>query len=504
MTSTVQRQDRAREKEIKDRLHELGRGQMSDDQFVYGADDKFTLPARYEQDPKSAVVALAKLVDAQEKRTDVNRTFLYRPWDGAAAFARALYAVFGTAGIGLSTFTFFGEKPPQIMTVPTGPSETDNVQVPWGKVELPVLETVFVLGATMDKDNGMVFTLTANTPKRNKAKVEGFYTMVGDELKNRSIYRGKSFYGTSADDMPVFLDPNKLNPADVIYSDDVMIQLQGSVWAPIEHASALKAEKRALKRAVLLAGEYGTGKSLAGNLTAQRANANGWTFIHVRPGKDNVLEALQTAKLYQPAVVFVEDVDSESRKGDDMRLMLEAFDGITAKHTDIVVVMTTNHPDKIHPGMLRPGRMDAVIKFEGLDRAGVEALFRRVTGDRLASDVDWNAVHVAVVGFPPAYLKEVAGRAVLYQLSSGSKKITTSDLVGAAHGLRDQLDLMVANMQPEDVDTLSVELAKLTRQAAADAVVEQTEGRMVEDHDADFGYRLVFAERDPNNVRGDG
>jgi ATP-dependent 26S proteasome regulatory subunit len=177
--------------------------------------------------------------------------------------------------------------------------------------------------------------------------------------------------------------------------------------------------------------------------------------------------------------VFVEDVDSESRKDGDMRQMLEAFDGITAKHTDIIAVLTTNHPDKIHPGMLRPGRMDAVVTFAGLDKAGVEALFTRVTGKRLADEIDWAQVHAAVAEFPPAYLKEVANRAVLFQTADGSEKIETDDLVAAAHGLRDQLNLMRANAQPEDHDTLSDELRRLTMDAAASAVVDRTKGQMV-------------------------
>lgn len=494
--SDVTRAERKRDQEILARLHELGKGKMGDDQFVYGVDDKFTLPARYEADPKEAVRALARLVDAQEKRTDTHRTFPYRPWDGAAAFARALYSVFGTSGIGVTTYGMFGEEhPPEIHSIPVGPGENDTLQVPWGHVELPVLEAEFELDSTLDADNGLVFHITANMPKRNKARVEGFFNVVSDELKKNSIYRGKSFYGTGAMDMPVFLDPNKLNPDSVVYSDDVKIQLAGSVFGPIEHAAVLKAEGRALKRAVLLAGDYGTGKSLAGNLTAQKANRHGWTFIHVRPGKDNVLEALQTAKLYQPAVVFVEDVDSESRKDADMRKMLEAFDGITSKHTDIICVLTTNHPDKIHPGMLRPGRMDAVITFGGLDEAGVEALFKRVTGDRLDGDVDWAKVHNAVVEFPPAYLKEVANRAVLYQVASGTEKITTGDLVAAAHGLRDQLNLMRANAQPEEKDTLSEELRRLTTDAAARAVQDETRGQMVPSPE---GYRITFQ---PKNSR---
>ena len=38
--------------------------------------------------------------------------------------------------------------------------------------------------------------------------------------------------------------------------------------------------------------------------TGQVALENGWTFIQARPGVDDLSTVLQTAKLYQPAVVF--------------------------------------------------------------------------------------------------------------------------------------------------------------------------------------------------------
>jgi transitional endoplasmic reticulum ATPase len=42
--------------------------------------------------------------------------------------------------------------------------------------------------------------------------------------------------------------------------------------------------------------------------------------------------------------------------------------------------MTTNHKDEIHKGMLRPGRLDAIIEIGAMDRPGVEKLAR--TRDR--------------------------------------------------------------------------------------------------------------------------
>lgn len=104
---------------------------------------------------------------------------------------------------------------------------------------------------------------------------------------------------------------------------------------------------------------------------------------------------LRTARLYQPAVVFIEDIDYRANNGesDAVTELLEAFDGITSKGGELQIVMTTNHLDRIHKGMLRPGRLDAVVHIGALDRNGVERLCRVVIDEsHLDKEVDFDAV----------------------------------------------------------------------------------------------------------------
>ena len=131
----------------------------------------------------------------------------------------------------------------------------------------------------------------------------------------------------------------------------------------------------------------GTGKTLAAILTGQEAVANGWTFIKGRPGRDDLSFVMQTAKLYQPAVVFYEDVDkiadSEVTSDSGISRLLDDFDGIDAKSTRILCVLTTNHPERIHKGMARPGRLDAMIEIDELDVDGTAKLVQCRVSERL-------------------------------------------------------------------------------------------------------------------------
>ena len=141
---------------------------------------------------------------------------------------------------------------------------------------------------------------------------------------------------------PTFLDLSKIDPNKVIYSEEVLTQLNTNLWSVLEHTDLMRSYGLPLKRAVLLEGPYGTGKTLAGTLTAKRAVENGWTFILVRPGQDDLFTALKTAQVYAPAVVWFEDIDGLAKGGTDEQIsrLLDALDGAQTKGHAVVAGFT--------------------------------------------------------------------------------------------------------------------------------------------------------------------
>ena len=55
--------------------------------------------------------------------------------------------------------------------------------------------------------------------------------------------------------------------------------------------------------------------------------------------------------------------------------LLNLIDGIACAHGRIIV-MTTNHPDKIDPALLRPGRCDLTIELRHCDRYQIAELYK--------------------------------------------------------------------------------------------------------------------------------
>jgi ATP-dependent 26S proteasome regulatory subunit len=143
-------------------------------------------------------------------------------------------------------------------------------------------------------------------------------------------------------------------------------------------------------------------------------------------------------------------------------VLLDLFDGITAKGTELMIVLTTNHPEKIHKGMVRPGRLDAVIHIGALDTVGIGVMIEAVVPANMLGDIDVEPIGVAMEGFMPAFVKEGIDRAMRYAIARTGgipEVLTTEDFVRAGEGLRPQLAMMEEaseGVTPDSIDAVIV------------------------------------------------
>lgn len=484
------------QRQALDTLRQLGAEATGQDDVVFRG-KKVILPGTM-KGLDEAIEFLQKRRDDQEQTYTFQRTYRYRPLDGAHAVKVALERAFG-ASVGKTIQTFFGPIRPAFVDVEVGPGEM--TQVPQRAMTVPGLDGVVIhIGETSDRQLGPLFFLGGEGPRKFRAEVEGFFNLVEDVLKSESIYRGKAVDGQT---IPHFLDLQGVDPESVVYTQEVLAQLRANVWSPIQHAQVLQRRGLPGKRAVLFEGPYGTGKTLAAYLTARIAVENAWTFFMVRPGRDDLGEVLQTARMYQPSVVFFEDLDTvavaKTGDRDHMSEVLDLFDGIESKGLRMLLVLTTNNVRDLHPGMMRPGRLDAVISVGALDRPGVEQLARHVLGNTLSADVDFDLVFRANEGYMPAFVAEGFGRAVRYAVARGEGSVrtgslTTEDLVLAADGLRAQFNLMTGANDQAPPDTVGSALER-TFQAEVRKVLGSARIREL---GADEGYEEIYLESERN------
>lgn len=456
-----------REEQIRSVLADLG-GQILNDDGIIHEGNRIVIPTSMSK--KDAAKAILRNVEAEEEEVHFVKKFNYRPWDGARAFARVVKKHLGLmTQVGVETP--WGKIPPDMITIKTGVRKTE--QVPWGHIQLPIFpDSKVITDSRTDAELGPVFVLHFYGPKKFKGHAQGLFKLVEEELQSNSLYRGKAFDGQTE---PDFIDLAGVKRESVVYSDDVLTQLDANVWSLLNHTEAQRKAGLPLKRAVLAEGPYGTGKTLMAYLTGQVATKNGWTFIYARPGRDELHTVLQTARMYQPAVVFFEDLDEISDPGqeDSVTKLLDTFDGITAKGTEILAILTTNHPERIHKGMLRPGRLDAVIHIGELDQAGVERMIHALVPAEQLGTVDVAAVYKYMRNFMPAFVKEAIDRAKRYSLArNGGKvgKLSTEDFTAAAVGLYPQLDMMNGGREHQKVDRLADVTKRLITDVVRDTV----------------------------------
>lgn len=419
-----------------------------------------------------AMTTLERLKKEQETPTVFQRKFLYRPNDGAYAAFEVLKNLYGMS-MGKTQMTFFGMRPAETREVQIGPGQ--KISLPWGLIEVPVLSGLeLYFQEEKDRDFGKVFRVYAEGPKKYQDEMDRFFDAVEDYLKVNSIYRGNAIIGG---DDPEFMDLTGFKRNEIVFSDEVEAQITGLLFSPIRRRDMMAKEGIGLKRTYLAYGPYGTGKSSLGLITAQEAVANGWTFIAAKAGRDKPEDILRTARLYQPSVVFVEDIDADTSSGEtaDVTRFLEAFDGISSKGGQLIALMTTNHIERIHKGMLRTGRLDGVIHVAELDRQGIERLVKAVVdGDKLAADIDYDKVAEAMKDFLPAFVRDSITRSQMFAIeeSGGSLDyvITTDSLVNAAHSLRVQHGLLTDASEGVRKPELDKALADLVNREVRQAV----------------------------------
>src|SRR5690606_5446535 len=209
---------------------------------------------------------LTRLEEEAETETHFLRDFRYRPDDGAYAALQVIKERWGMA-LGKAQQTFFGTIPAEKRTINIGVGQT--MQVPWGLLEVPIFSgLVLYLAETKDRDYGNIFRIHGQGPRKYQEEIEAFFDDVEQYLRTKSIYRGHAIIGS---DNPEFLDTSLFDPSKIIFSDEVTAMLSGTLLAPIRHTDTMRREGISLKRALLLEGPYGTGKTSIGQMVAQVA-----------------------------------------------------------------------------------------------------------------------------------------------------------------------------------------------------------------------------------------
>jgi len=410
---------------------------------------------------EEAIKWCQRKIDEENQTISISEVVDAWPFDGAIALMKALKEVYGWTSL-VPTPSFWGSRPPQMISVPVSPTET--VQVPWGRINIPNISGHLATGVKM-VDNRLQFQITGEVLQKHKAEIHDLAEIVRRLVEEQSIYKGKPIKISFPVDQeegefnpwdfaPSFLDVRSARREELVFSAHLQNQVDIQLFTPIEHLEKCRKHKLPLKRGVLLEGPYGTGKTLTANVLARLCEDNDWTYVYLRDASQ-LAQAVDFAKRYQPAVIFAEDIDKVmvNERNEAVNEILNVIDGIDAKGTEIMVVLTTNHIENIQQAMLRPGRLDSVISLRYPDAHAASKLIRLYGRGLIDEAEDLETVGNLLDGSTPAVLREVVERsklASMRRLKAGDVlKITAVDLEVTVNGIEDQLKLL----EPKATDT---------------------------------------------------
>ena len=182
---------------------------------------------------------------------------------------------------------------------------------------------------------------------------------------------------------------------------------------------------------VLLYGPPGTGKTLIAKAVANEVDAHfevidGPEIVSKYKGEseERLRETFERAIENQPAVVFVDEIDSIAGTRDEdadmenrvVAQLLTLMDGLEDRG-QVIVVGATNRVDVIDPALRRGGRFDREIEIGAPDEAGRrEILDVHTRGMPLDEDVDLDGLAARTHGFVGADIHALATEAAMRAL----------------------------------------------------------------------------------------
>lgn len=271
-----------------------------------------------------------------------------------------------------------------------------------------------------------------------------FFKQLEDAVIRGESYRGKilsleqSEHSYSGESSGIAVHKlRNVRREDVILPAETLSLLERNVVHFARNRERLSQLGMSKKKGVLFYGPPGTGKTHTIHHLA--SSLDGHTTILISAEQVGLLgEYMTLARLLQPSMVVIEDVDLIARERSSMESvceevllnkLLNEMDGLK-EDAEIFFILTTNRPEALEAALTsRPGRVDQAIEFPLPDADGRRKLVALYAPKGLLEDDLINDVVRRTDGVSAAFIKEFMRRATQFSIERDeNSRLTHADL----------------------------------------------------------------------------
>jgi len=235
---------------------------------------------------------------------------------------------------------------------------------------------------------------------------------------------------------------------NLILPESLKHQIQNDFQQFLESREVYERHKIPWKRGAVFIGPPGNGKT---HTLKALINQLGKPCLYVRSFKsddeteqENISEVFKRARMTTPSIVVLEDLDSMI-DNKNRSFFLNELDGFQS-NTGVIVIATTNHPQRLDPSILdRPSRFDRKYYFQlpaETERLAYIARWNEELQPELrVSGAGAERVVRETEGFSFAYLKELLVASMVQWISAGGKESIDDVMIAQTELLRAQMKL---------------------------------------------------------------
>jgi hypothetical protein len=289
----------------------------------------------------------------------------------------------------------------------------------------------------------------------DRAGAERLLERLRELMDEHNVYRGRilTLTGSPYGGLGVAVQRLPAVTRDrIVLPDGILERIERHTNGFAQHAEALRAAGRHMKRGLLLHGPPGTGKTLTGMyLSALMPDRT--VLILAGQALGAIAEACDMARILAPSMVVLEDVDlvalERSQYHNTSALLFELLnemDGLN-EDSDIVFLLTTNRADVLEPALAaRPGRIDLAVELPLPDAPARDRLIDLYAEGLTVRLRERDALVAATEGASPAFLRELLRRAALFAAEEGAATVEDAHMTAALDELRQGGDSLTESL----------------------------------------------------------